>query len=114
MRFGLFCERLANETGKRLTASQRTAQVHLMIAEQACAQPAVRCEARPVARAAVRVCHWSDHADAAGGTAERVVRRWTISAWRTATVRQRTERVLDTSEHFIARHDHLIGHRFER
>ena len=66
-------ERVSEVGLERHAGSERRAQVHFVVAEQARAEPAVGGEPHAIARRAVRVCHRRDDADRSGGAGPLVV-----------------------------------------
>src|SRR5215207_2994053 len=103
----LLRERTADERLERNAGAQRRAQIHLVVAEQAGAQAAVRRESHPIAAAAVGMRHRGDHADATEPIRKAMVRRGTVAARRTRNRLQRPERSRHAREHFVARH-HMV------
>src|SRR6478672_2538156 len=74
MLFGLIGERFPEERLEWNPGSERSPQIHLVIAEQACAKTAVGGQAHAIARRAVRVRHWRDDADRADSAGPLVIR----------------------------------------
>src|SRR5688572_33194288 len=98
----LLSQRLGVERHEVLAATERIAQVHLVIAEEARAQATVGGEAHAVAGLAIRVRHRRDHSDGAGRITETMVFRGTIPARRRARWLQWAE-ASEAVEYLIAR-----------
>src|SRR5260221_630644 len=67
-------ERATHMRLEQVAGAQRSAQIHLVIAEETRAQPSVGGEANTIALPAIRVRHRRDHANRPGGAINRVVR----------------------------------------
>jgi hypothetical protein len=80
VRLWLLRERAEHEWLERQSRAKRRPEIHLVIAEEAGAKPAIGSETHAIAASALRVSHRGDHADRAAGSVETGVRRRTIAA----------------------------------
>ena len=88
----LFFQRAAEQRSHGFSGSQWVAKVHGMVPEQTRSETTIRREADPIARAAIRMRHRSDHANSPYPSLELIVLGRAMSARWSSDGRQRRER----------------------
>ena len=88
----LFFQRACEQWTHRLSGSQWVAKIHGMVPVQTRSETTIRREADPIARAAIRMRHRSDHANSPYPSLELIVLGRAISARWSSDARQRRER----------------------